>query len=130
MKKILGKIKRKWMEIKSKIYFKILYVFSYLGKVNKNKVVMSSMCGKGYVGNPKYICEELHKQMPNLEIVCLVENEKKDAPNYVKIVKNTPFNIIKELSTAKIWMIREKFFLCIRKKGNYIFKLGMVVYFL
>ena len=44
MKKILGKIKRKWMEIKSKIYFNILYFFSYLRKVNKNKVVMSSIC--------------------------------------------------------------------------------------
>ena len=119
MKKILGKSKRKWMEIKSKIYFKILYVFSYLGKVNKNKVVMSSMCGKGYVGNPKYICEELHKQMPNLEIVCLVENEKKDAPNYVKIVKNTPFNIIKELSTAKIWIDdQRKIFPMHKKKGQ------------
>lgn len=99
--------------------FRIIYIYIKVFVINiisvvfkifpikNNKIVVCSLFGKGYGDNPKYIIEELLKRNKNLDIVWLVKKqyyEEINIPDGVRKVPYTFFNILFQLSTAKIWI--------------------------
>ncbi|MBE5819570.1 MAG: hypothetical protein E7310_01900 [Clostridiales bacterium] len=102
LKQIKKKI-RKLYYIVLKKYMK----FIYDDKKLQNKVVFTSFNGKSYSDNPKAISEALHLLDDKIELVWLFNDAKfkrKEVPNYVKIVKKNRKNILKELTSAKVWV--------------------------
>ncbi len=71
----------------------------------KKKIAFAAFEGDGGFGcNPRYIAEELHKRNPSLELVWLTHDISRPFPNYIRLVKDTPFNTAFHLSTAKVWI--------------------------
>lgn len=121
MKKIISKIKNKLKEIIIKVKFVIVFPLSFLGKVEKNKCVVCAFSGRGYIDNPQSIAEELYKRNQKYKIVCLVKEVDNTIPKYVIQKKYTPYNIIRELSTAEIWIDNERKIYPVHKKRNQIY---------
>lgn len=72
-----------------------------------NKAVFESFSGKTYSDNPRALSEKLHELSPKTEIVWLFNNpeeKKKVVPSYVRCEKRDTKTIIKEYSTARIWV--------------------------
>ncbi len=83
------------------LLFRIMWFFP----IKKNKVVFSSYEGDGgFCCNTRYIAEELHKRHPELLMVWLLHDTSKPFPEYIEKVKDTTFNTVFHLSTAKIWI--------------------------
>jgi len=85
----------------------IYMVICSTSKVNKNKAVFESFGGKGYSCNPKAISEELHRKMPEMEIVWLFlkpEEKNENVPKYVTKVKKNTLRAFYEMYTAKFWV--------------------------
>ncbi|MBR4629678.1 MAG: CDP-glycerol glycerophosphotransferase family protein [Treponema sp.] len=106
--------------------YKIFYLLVPFLKINKNKVVFSSFRGNKYGDNPKYIAEELHKEMPEMQLVWLINRLKNvseiDFPPYIKVVNQNSFKALYELATAKFWVdnFRKAFFVPKRKGQFYL----------
>lgn len=71
--------------------------------VNPRKVLFMSYYGKYYNDNPRAICEQLHQDHPELELVWGLE-EGVAHPDYVRSVRPSSFAFVKELATAKVWV--------------------------
>lgn len=80
--------------------FYLLRVFP----IRKNKVVVSVSAGRRYDDNQKYIMEELHQLIPDLDIVW-VKDPKYDyeLPEWIRPVKWRSWRWLYEYATAKIW---------------------------
>lgn len=77
-----------------KITYLLKRFFMKIIPIKKNRIVFTSFNGH-YSDSPKYICEEIHKINPNLDIIWLVEEKyKKDIPSYAKAV---------EINSRKAW---------------------------
>lgn len=75
------------------------------GQGTSSKVVFTSFAGTQYSDNPRAISEALHSMFPDIEIVWLIkENKRKGVPDYIKCVDYTKHNMLRELSTAKVWI--------------------------
>lgn len=75
-------MKRKNKLIISDLLFLICRIFPI-----KNKVVATTMRGRKYGDNPKYILDELRKQLPHLDYVWLTaEGYDVDAPDWIRTV--------------------------------------------
>lgn len=73
--------------------------------IQNNKIVVSSFYGRGYSDNPKAIVDELLQRGKDLDIVWLVKDARNaDLPNGVRAVPYDSTQMIRELSTAKIWI--------------------------
>ena len=72
----------------------------------KNKVVATTMRGRKYADNPKFILEELHRLHPEIDLVWLVGRGcDYELPSYVRPVPYHSFlKKVYELCTAKIWI--------------------------
>lgn len=73
----------------------------------KNKAVFVSFNGTSYNDNPRAISEKLHEVSPETEIVWIFNNPEemiKVVPPYVRCIKNQHRILMKELSSAKIWV--------------------------
>ena len=72
--------------------------------IKKNKVLVSVFKGSRYDDNQKYIMEELHKLIPDLDIVW-VKNPKfeYELPEWTRPVKWQSWRCVYEYVTAKIW---------------------------
>lgn len=73
----------------------------------ENKAVFESFSGKTYSDNPRALSEKLHELSPETEIVWLFSNpeeKKKVVPSYVRCEKRDTKTMIKEYSTARIWV--------------------------
>lgn len=95
-KNVYGLIKKTYMIFCNKIY----------GVDNKN-IVFKSFGGKTYSDNPKAISEELHRLIPELNIIWSFkdpQNKERIIPKYVKCVKSNTFNELKVLATSKVWI--------------------------
>lgn len=73
--------------------------------IKKNKIVFSAFEGDGgFCCNPRYVAEELHRRKKGYKMVWLVHDVTRKFPDYIKVVKDTPWNIAYHLSTAKVWI--------------------------
>lgn len=99
------------------------YVVCWAFPVQKNKIVVCSIEGQsGYSCNPKYIVKKLIEQGKEYKIYWLVNDLTKQFPHEVVKVKNSFWNRIYHLSTAKIWIdnSRKELGTLKRKKQVYI----------
>lgn len=81
------------------------WTFYGLKPLQKNKIVVSSLYGKGYSDNPKAIVGELLKRNEDLDIVWLVKpGLEKTLPQGVRAVSYDSPARIRELATAKCWI--------------------------
>ncbi len=98
-----------------------MWTLGRLLPVQKNKIVISSYYGRGYGDNAKPIVEELLKRTCNLDIVWMVNDDAaaETLPSGVRPVKNTLWNRIRELCTAKIWIDNCRKGARVKKQGQW-----------
>ena len=89
----------------------------------KDKVVSTTMRGRKYGDNPRYILEELKKELPTLDFVWLVaEGYNVLTPNWIrKIPYKITLKTIYEISTARIVIDSHRFRSAIRKRKGQFF---------
>lgn len=93
-------------------------VFYYIGKVDNKKIVFDNFLGRGYGGNPKYICEEIIREEKKYKIVWLLNDMEEELPDKVKAVKYDSISALWELATAKVWIDNVRNYKGINKKKN------------
>lgn len=101
----------------------LVYVIMRVLPVKNNRITVCTFEGKGGFGcNPKYIVEELHRRDSKYEFIWLVNDDTKEFPDYVKVIKNTLWRRTYYLSTSKIWIdnYRKPYGTKKRKKQYYI----------
>ena len=70
----------------------------------KNKVVACVFCGRRYDDNQKFIMEELHKLIPDLDVVWVKDPRYAyELPSWIRPVKWRSWRWLYEYATAKIW---------------------------
>lgn len=112
--------KRRRQAFREKLRFYLCRVFP----IKKNLVSVCTFEGKGGFGcNPKYIVMELHKQDPSIEFVWLVNQDvydKKQFPDYIRKVPNTPWSRAYWLTRSKVWIdnYRKPLGTC-KRRGQY-----------
>ena len=84
----------------------------------KNKILCDNFVGKGYGDNPKYIVEEFHRQMPDFEIIFLVEKNTDLSlfPDYVRTVRIYSLRHLYEMASSKFWIFNYRKAVHINKK--------------
>lgn len=103
---------------------RILFYICGLLPIKKNRFAICTYEGKGGFGcNPKYIVKELHQRNPEYEFVWIVDDLKKEMPDYIKKVPNNCISRAYYLSTSKIWIDNYRKPLGTRKRrGQYYFQ--------
>ena len=118
---LLKKIIKKIFSIKNENIYKVIYIFGikikikyyklhnllYKNIISKNKIVFNNFYGMGYGCNPKYIANEIIKRKLPYELIWLCKNIKKERDNFPKEIKLVDYsrkNIIKEMTTTKIYI--------------------------
>ena len=99
----------------------LLFYSCALFPIHNNRIAVCTFEGRGGFGcNPKYIVNELHRRDENLEIVWLVDDLKKEFPDYIRKVHNTPLSRAYWMTTSKIWIdnYRTKYG-TVKRKGQY-----------
>lgn len=91
----------------------------------KNKVVASTMRGRKFSDNPRFIIEALHQMRPNLEIVWFSDNRwPQNLPSWVRVVPYYESKRMKrfyELATAKVWIYSHLFEHFLTKRDDQLF---------
>ena len=120
---MLRKIRLLLMPLAFKCYRIIYYFFNLLPV--KDKVVATTMRGRKFSDNPRFVLEELHKRRPDLDIVWFVDDRYKyDVPSWVRAVpyyKSGMLKRIYEMATAKVWINSHMFEVFVQKKKNQLF---------
>ena len=104
--------------------YKVVFAILKLLPV-KNKVVATTMRGRKFSDNPRYIIEALHEIDPNIDIVWFVD-ERYDytTPNWVRRVSYYGFGMLKriyEMATARVWINSHMFEVFVQKKDSQLF---------
>lgn len=94
--------KKLWEEIDRILGIFARWLLKIKTPIEPNKVFFHTQESK-YTCNPKYICEELRKQCPNIKIVwrCPAKG-KSGIPEGIQTVKLNSFNYFKEIFSSKI----------------------------
>lgn len=104
--------------------FRIVYWLFNIFPV-KDKVVATTMRGRRFSDNPRFVLEELHKKRPELDIVWFVDNRYKyDVPSWVRSVPYYKCGMLKriyEMATAKVWINSHMFEVFVQKKKSQFF---------
>ena len=89
----------------------------------QDKVVSTTMRGRKYGDNPKFILEELKKELPTLDFVWLVaQGYNVLSPYWIrKIPYNITIKTIYEISTARIVIDTHRFRSAIKKRKGQVF---------
>lgn len=94
--------------IKAKLRDYVPVCFFYIFRLFplKNKIVATTMRGRKYADNPKFIIEKIHDLYPEIDLVWLVgRNCDYELPSYVRPVSyHNLITKVFEMSTAKIWI--------------------------
>lgn len=89
--------------------------------VQKNKVVFSSLGGRGFGDNPKAIALALIERNPGLDLVWLTNNVNTPLPKGIRPCPYGTPQAVKELSTAAVWVNDSRGGAKYKKKGqNYL----------
>lgn len=94
---------RVWHGIIREYHSKCSYAIASLGG-KKNKVIATSLAGKGYAGNPQLIFEQIHAFSPDTDLVWLqAENHDYSCPEYVRIIPASfSGSLLQELASASV----------------------------
>lgn len=103
-------------------FYSILYYMCSMFSIRKNKVVFWTFEGAGgFCCNPKYIAEEIIKRGGKYELVWLVDDMSYKFPEEIKKKKNTLWNRLYQLATAKIWIGNSRTVYGTRKRKGQIY---------
>lgn len=113
-------------DIKGAIYKQINKLFFYFFRLYplQNKVVATTMRGRKYADNPRYIIEQLHENNPDIDIVWMKESSYDyDVPSWLRTVPYYHSIIRKtyELATAKVWINSHRIESYYRKRKGQVF---------
>lgn len=87
--------------------------------LQKKKIFFDNYFGRSYGCNPKYICEVLHREHPDYDLVWHVRKEcMADFPSYVRTVKFNSLRAIWEQATASIWVRNVRLPLWAKKRSR------------
>lgn len=88
----------------------------------KNRIVFISYFGKGYNDNPKAVSDCVLADMPNVEIVWIMNKPETIHDTRIKIVKNHTLKSLYFLATSKVWVdnCRKNYYLSKRRNQYYI----------
>lgn len=82
----------------------VLFYLLRIFPIKKNKVLACVSAGSRYDDNQKYIMEELHKLIPDLDIVWVKDPKYEyELPAWIRPVKWRSWQWLYEYITAKIW---------------------------
>lgn len=119
----MRKIRLLIMPIIFELYKVIFWLFSLLPK--KNKVVATTMRGRKYSDNPRYIFEALHEVRPDLEFVWLADDRwPYEVPTWARKVSyygSGMFLRIYEMATAKVWINSHMWEVFVKKRKSQFF---------
>lgn len=77
--------------------------------IQKNKIVMDNINGRGYGENPKYIAEELLKRKKHYKLIWLTNDTKEQFPEGIIPVYRYSLRAYYEHATAKVWVYNVRF---------------------
>lgn len=98
------------------------YYILWIFPVCRKKVVFTAFEGAGgYCCNPRYIAETLLEKNDSFELVWLVNNTEKQFPQGIRKVKNTFWNRIYHLATAKVWVDNSRKAYGTKKRNNQLY---------
>ena len=86
--------------------------------VQRNKVVFSSLGGRGFGDNPKAIALALMERDPELDLVWLTNNMNTPLPEGIRPCPYGTPQAVKELSTAAVWVNDSRGGAKYKKKGQ------------
>lgn len=73
--------------------------------IDYRKIVFISYFGLGYLGNPKYVAEAVHRLFPGeFDLVFLVNGIDDSLPSYIRQVRKSSPASQYELATARVWI--------------------------
>lgn len=82
----------------------VLFYLLRIFPIKKNKVLACVSAGRRYDDNQKFIMEELHKLIPDLDIVWVKDPKYEyELPTWMRPVKWRSWHWLYEYATAKIW---------------------------
>ena len=120
---MLRKIRLALMPLAFKCYRIIYYLFNLLPV--KDKVVATTMRGRKFSDNPRFVLEELHNRKPDLDIVWFVDDRYKyEVPSWVRAEPYYKCGMLKriyEMATAKVWINSHMFEVFVQKKKSQLF---------
>lgn len=91
-----------WEEVDRILAILARHILKIKTPIVPNKVFFHTQESR-YTCNPKYICEELQRQCPDVEIVWRVPNKgQSGVPKGIKTAKLNTFNYFKEIFSSKI----------------------------
>lgn len=100
--------------------FTFLFIFFRLFKIEKNKIILSSLNGKGYGENPKYICENIINKKYPYKLYWSVKKLDYSMPKEIEQIKIYSLRWFYHMATAKMWINDSRFPSFVRKrKGQY-----------
>ena len=118
--KVLSSVKKIILII---VYRVLFFVTRFLP--SQDKVVASTMRGRKFSDNPRFIIEELHRIRPDLKIVWFADDRwPQNIPSWVKVVPYHRFKKLKrfyEMATAKVWVYSHLFEYFVVKRNDQLF---------
>ena len=118
------KLKLMLMPIAFNCYKMIYWLFNFL-PVQRNKVIATTMRGRKFSDNPRFIIEKLHELNPDLDIVWFVDDRYQySVPSWVRVVPYYRFGMLRriyEMATAKVWINSHMWEVFVQKKKNQLF---------
>ena len=104
MKQKIWKMTRPVLRPVGAVTIVCLFYLLRIFPIKKNKVLACVSGGRRYDDNQKYIMEELHKLIPDLDIVWVKEPKYEyELPAWIRPVKWRSWQWLYEYATAKIW---------------------------
>ncbi len=108
-------IKKICLIIKEKVLSILFYSF-WIFKVDNNKIIFSSMNGKGYGENPKYICQKILCLKLDCKLFWAVKEYDETMPSNIIQVKIYSIKWFFHMATAKIWVNDSRFPSYVKKR--------------
>ena len=94
-------------ELKKTLYVLANRTIKIFFPINNKKILCRSFLGLSYSDNPRAISEKLNEMDPTWEIVWVfkdVQKNKKNAPSFIRCIKDNSLSFIFHQATAKYWI--------------------------
>ena len=104
------------------LYGTIFFYFFRIFPIDNNKIFFSSLVGKGYEGNARYISEYLLEKRKDIKQVWASRpNNKFEISDEVKKTNWGTLQMIYEMATSKVWVDTQNIQTWIKKRNGQIF---------
>lgn len=106
--------------------YSLLFHFCRIFPIDKNKIVFWTFEGtRGFCCNPQYIAEEVLKRNKDnngkWKLIWLVDDYNAKFPEGIVRIKNTLWNRVYQLSTARCWIGNSRTFYGTRKRNGQVY---------